>query len=69
MGRLNAAKAQTTERSLALYLYIEHRPTQTKPEQQRTTPSNYWDEWRAREGIVMRHLTPAQYGEELSPEN
>ena len=29
------------------------------------TPSNYWDDWRAREGIVERNLTPAQYGEEL----
>ena len=28
------------------------------------TPANYWDDWRAREGIVMRHLTPAQYGDE-----
>ena len=25
------------------------------------TPVNYWDDWRAREGIVMRHLTQAQY--------
>ena len=29
------------------------------------TPANYWDEWRAREDIVERHLTPAQYGTEL----
>ena len=33
---------------------------------QRTpAPTNYWDEWRAREGIVEGHLTPAQYGDEL----
>ena len=29
------------------------------------TPANYWDEWRVREGIVKRHLPPAQYGDEL----
>ena len=29
------------------------------------TPVNYWDDWRAREGIVMRHLTQAQYGQEM----
>ena len=29
------------------------------------TPSNYWDEWRVREGIVERNITPAQYGHEL----
>ena len=27
--------------------------------------ANYWDEWRAREGFVERHLTPVQYGAEL----
>ena len=29
------------------------------------TPVNYWDDWRASEGIVERNLTPAQYGHEL----
>ena len=29
------------------------------------TPVNYWDDWRAREGIVERNLTPAQYGAEM----
>ena len=28
-------------------------------------PANYLDEWRSREGIVERDLTPVQYGEEL----
>ena len=27
------------------------------------TLANYWDEWRSREGIVMKHLTQAQYGQ------
>ena len=30
------------------------------------TPVNYWDDWRAREGIVERNLTPAQYGQEMA---
>ena len=39
--------------------------TTSKPVISQCTPSNYWDEWRAREGIVERNITPAQYGHEL----
>ena len=43
----------------------DDRPQPSKPVISQCTSSNYWDEWRAREGIVMRYLTPAQYGKEL----
>ena len=44
----------------------DHQPSKpSKPVIAQCTPNNYWDEWRAREGIVMRHLTQAQYGAEL----
>ena len=79
-ARQIAAKTQTTERSQAFILnwdfkpapepqYIivndDDHPQPSKPVISQCTPSNYWDEWCVREGIVMRHLTPTQYGEEL----
>ena len=79
-ARLNTLKEQntSTERSLAFvlnwdfkpapepqYIIVDDDPQPSKPVIAQDTPSNYWDEWRAREGIVVRHLTQAQYGDEL----
>ena len=40
-------------------------PQPSKPVIESCTPSNFWDEWRAREVIVERNITPAQYGHEM----
>ena len=69
--RINAAKAPTDSehRSAAFVLNCDFEPEYiivnddqqpSKPVIAQSTPANYWDEWRAREGIVVKHLTPAQ---------
>ena len=72
--------ANVTERSPAFALNWDFKPQPepqyiivndddhlqpSKPVISQYTPSNYWNEWRAREGIVERHFTHGQYGEEL----
>ena len=66
----------TTEPSPAFVLNWDFKPaTEPQPIPTSTvkpfipvtleTPVNYWDALRAREGIVERNLTPAQYGQEM----
>ena len=66
--RTNSVKPAPTPEPAPEPQYIIVDDTVTRPSKPviaQCTPSNYWDEWRAREGIVERNLTPAQYGHEL----